>query len=73
MKKISLVDILELSVSERIQLVEDVWDSIIAVPDSVPLTKAQREELNRRLKAYHKSPDAGSPWELVRDRIRKGG
>lgn len=72
MKKINTSDFLELSVSERIQLVKDIWDSIAAVPEAVPLTEAQKEELERRLDAYHKNPDAGSPWEVVRERIRKG-
>ena len=70
MSKITTGDLLELSVSERIQLVEDLWDSIVAVPESIPLTEAQKQELDQRLDAYHQNPDAGSPWELVRERIR---
>jgi len=70
MSKITTADLLELSTSERIQLVEDLWDSILAVPESVQLTEAQKQELDRRLDAYHQNPDAGSPWELVRERIR---
>ena len=72
MRKITTADLLELGISERIQLVEDVWDSIVAVPDSVPLTESQKEELDRRLDVYHQNPDAGSPWELVREKIRNG-
>lgn len=72
MERITIGELLELSISERIQLVEDLWDSIVAVPEAVPLTEPQKEELDRRLDAYHKDPDAGSPWELVRERIRKG-
>jgi putative addiction module component (TIGR02574 family) len=70
MNKITTANLLELSVSERIQLVEDLWDSIVVVPESVQLTEAQKQELDRRLDAYHKNPDAGSPWEVVRERIR---
>jgi putative addiction module component (TIGR02574 family) len=70
MSKITTADLLKLSASERIQLVEDLWDSILAVPESVQLTEAQKQELDRRLDAYHQNPDAGSPWELVRERIR---
>jgi len=65
MGKISLADIVELPIDERIQLVEDVWDSIAAVPEAVPLTDAQHAELDRRLEAYHKDPAAGnSPEEI---------
>ncbi len=69
MDRINLADILRLSLNERIQLVEDLWDSIAAIPDSVPLTDAQREELDRRLDAYHRNPNSGSPWLDVKRRI----
>ncbi len=63
-------DILGLSISERIQLVQDIWDSIAEVPDSIPLTDEQKAELDRRLDAYHKNPKAGSPWPIVRERFK---
>jgi len=65
-------DILELSVAERIQIVEDIWDSIAAVPESIPLSEDQKKELDRRLEAYHANPDAGSPWNDVKQRILDG-
>ncbi|MCX7046438.1 MAG: addiction module protein [Candidatus Sumerlaeota bacterium] len=71
MGKVSMTDILELSVPERILLVEDVWDSIAASPETINLTDAQRQELDQRLDDYHANPDAGSPWEDVRARILK--
>ena len=62
-----LKDILEMSVAERIQLVEDIWDSIAAVPESIPLTDDERQELDRRLEAYAQNPDEGISWyELKR-------
>ena len=70
MKAITRTDILSLSIAERILLVEDIWDSIAELPDEVSLTDQQKEELDRRLDAYHRNPDAGSPWTMVRDRIR---
>lgn len=63
-------NVLGLSVPERIQLVEDIWDTIAEVPDEVELSTAQREELDRRLEAYHLNPDEGSPWGMVRERLR---
>lgn len=63
-------DILSLSVPERILLVEDIWDSIAEIPDEVLLSEAQKQELDLRLDAYHRNPDAGSPWSEVRERIR---
>jgi putative addiction module component (TIGR02574 family) len=69
MSKFSLADVLELSVPERIQLVEDIWDSIAAIPESVSLTEAQKVELDRRLQDYQAHPEEGSPWETVKSRI----
>jgi len=66
---ISIANILKLGVSERIQLVEDVWDSVAAIPEAIPLTEKQRKELDRRLVAYHNDPSAGSPWKEVKKRI----
>jgi len=69
---ISIADVLKLPIAERIRLVEDIWDSIAAVPEAVPVTDAQREELDRRLDAYHRDPGSGSPWPDVRKRITGG-
>ena len=62
-------DVLRLSVTERIQLVEDIWDTIAEVPEAVGLTDEQKTELDRRLDAYHQNPNEGSPWGMVRERI----
>ena len=63
-------DILDLSVSERIQLAQDIWDSVAEVPESLVLADDEKAEIDRRLSAYHRDPDAGSPWSVVRDRIK---
>ena len=64
-----LAEILEMSVAERIQLVEDTWDSIAAVPEAVELTDEQRSELDRRLAEYRRSNEPGAPWTEVKARI----
>ena len=71
MSRLAKEDILNLSISERIQLVEDIWDSIADVPEAVVLTDDQKRELDNRLDAHHLRPDEGSPWEKVRERIQK--
>jgi len=63
-------DILDLSVSERIQLAQDIWDSVAQVPESLSLSDEEKTEIERRLEAYHRDPHTGSPWSVVRDRIR---
>ena len=69
MKSSSIAEYVKLSIPERIQLVEDIWDSIAEMPEELPLTEAQQVELDRRLNAYHLNPEEGSPWEYVREAI----
>lgn len=61
-------DFSKLSVAERILLAEDLWDSIPEAAD-IPLTEAQKAELDRRLEDLERDPDAGEPWEVVRARL----
>ena len=60
-----------LSVPERIQLVEDLWDSIAASEAEVPLSAAQRDEIDRRLESLERDPHAGRPWPEVRARVEE--
>ena len=62
-------DILKLSVPEKLELVEEIWNSIEEQPDDMPLTDWQKAELDRRLEAMEREPDAGTPWEVVRERV----
>ena len=64
-------EIKKLSVPERIQLVTEIWESIAAVPEDVPVSDAQREELRRRVQAYRDNPSDGVPWEEVKSRMRQ--
>ena len=69
MGNIKVSDTLKLSIPERIQLVEDIWDTIASDTESIELTENEKEIIEERLEAYHKNPDAGSPWDEVYKRI----
>jgi putative addiction module component (TIGR02574 family) len=62
--------VFELTISEKLQLVEDLWDSIALVPEQIPVLDWQKEELARRKAAYLQNPDSGSSWEAAKERIR---
>lgn len=62
-------DILKLSVAERIQLVEDIWDSIANEPDALELSPEDRAELDRRLADQEADPGAGRSWPEVKARL----
>ena len=72
MKSITLDEVLQLPVPERIRVVEAIWDSIAETPEALELTDEQRAELDRRLDSLEKNPNAGSSWAEVRDRIWRG-
>lgn len=67
--KFSAADTLELPVTERIQLVAEIWDSIAEYPEKIELSDETRRLLRKRLAAYRANPNAGSPWAEVRRRI----
>jgi putative addiction module component (TIGR02574 family) len=71
MSSVDLQEILKLSVDERIELVEAIWDSIAASPGNLPVTAAQKRELDRRLAEHQKNPGAGRTWEEIRDSLDK--
>ena len=60
----------QLSLAERILLVEELWDSIAASPGGDALSEAHEQDLQRRLDSYRDDPKAGTPWEEVRARLR---
>jgi putative addiction module component (TIGR02574 family) len=64
-------NVLALSISERIQLVEDIWDSIEQVPEAIQLSEEHKMELDRRLDGYHADPSTGSPWDVVCLRVKR--
>lgn len=65
-----VAEALKYDISERILIVEDIWDSIAGSPDALPVTEVQKQELDKRLKAYHENPDAGTPWEEIKKNIK---
>lgn len=72
MKQEALVaEILALPVEDRMRLVEAIWDSISAVPEALPLTEWQKQELDRRLAEMESDPEAGASLEEVFARIRR--
>jgi putative addiction module component (TIGR02574 family) len=71
MKQITATDALALSIPERIQLVEDIWDTIISEPETIELTENEKKIIDERLEAYHKNPESGSPWGDVYKRLVK--
>jgi putative addiction module component (TIGR02574 family) len=66
------IDFSRLTVAERIQLAEDLWDSVAGSDEVLELTTAQRAELDRRLSAHRADPAAAIASEVFRKELIEG-
>ncbi len=55
-----------LPVPERVQLVEDLWDSIARSNAEVPIPQWQKDELDRRKQNYLRNTSSGQTWDEVK-------
>ena len=65
----NIAEINTMSISERINLVEAIWDSI--AKDQIQLTDAQKAELDRRLDRIDNGETVFSTWDEVKARLNK--
>ncbi|MFH0948177.1 MAG: addiction module protein [Elusimicrobiota bacterium] len=66
---LTATDVISLSIPERIQLAEDIWDTVAANADLVELTEDEKKVIDKRLEAYYQNPALGSSSEDVFRRI----
>ena len=66
MSRSPLDQILQLPTAERVEIAQEIWESVFEHPEGVMLTDAQKEELERRWRAFEQNPDEGEPWEDVK-------
>ena len=64
-----IAEIRKLSVPERLQLVGEIWDSILDAPELLAVSDELTRELQRRLEAHRASPETSEPWESVNQTI----
>ena len=65
------IDINKLSPEERLDLIEELWDSLSTDPTKIPLTEAQANELDGRQAEMDQDNSLGIPWGTVLARIRE--
>jgi len=64
--KVPIKQLLELSVADRMQLIDDLWESVAADSEVIPLNEAQKQEARRRLEEHRANPGSAIPWEQLR-------
>ncbi|HVT60025.1 MAG TPA: addiction module protein [Thermoanaerobaculia bacterium] len=62
-----------LTADERVELAEELWDSLAEIQEALPLAGPQEEELDRRLADYREDKDPGTPWAEALSRIKESG
>lgn len=63
-------DFSKMSVTERIQLVQDLWDSVHEDVQALGVTDEQRQEMRRRLKELDSGEARGVPWDDLQQSLR---
>jgi putative addiction module component (TIGR02574 family) len=63
--------LLKLGRAERLQLVADLWDSIVEEEAQLPVSDEKRDELRRRKERFAQNPASGRTWEQVEQAARR--
>ena len=64
------ISVFDLSPSEKLQLVEDLWDDLTTTPEAIPVHDWHKEELARRKANLMQHPASGLTWEDIQRRVR---
>ena len=67
---VAISSVFESSPSEKLQLVEDLWDDLAATPDAVPIQDWQKKELALRKANLIQNPASSLAWEEIKRRVR---
>ena len=69
MAKVTLDDLLELSIPEKLEIIGGLWDSLADAPGTLAVPEDHKQELDKRLAEYAADPQAGGSWTRVREEI----
>jgi len=66
MVKLDIEAIRQLSVSERVRLVQEIWDTLQPTASQLPISDEQRQLVSERLARHRRDPSAAMPWSEIR-------
>ncbi|MCB1045086.1 MAG: addiction module protein [Acidobacteria bacterium] len=61
----------QLSVNEKVQVLQDLWDQIAESPDQLPVPEWHKTTLDQRKREWESSQDPGEDWDDVKCRLRE--
>ena len=68
----SRIDLSELTPTERLSLIDDLWESL-SDDAALPISSSLGRELDRRVEEARQNPEAGRPWEAIRSDLEGRG
>ena len=71
MGEIKIADIKAMTIEQRLDLIERVWDTLVEMPNEIPIPDWHKHELERRLQDLEQDPGAGASLEEVERRIAR--
>lgn len=63
-------EIREMTVADRLKLLDEIWESLLDEPGALPLSEAQGRAIDARLEAYRLHGDQGVTWEELDRRLQ---
>lgn len=61
-----------LTVAERLALISGLWETVVLESgDTLEISDDERAELDRRIEAHERDPGSASPWNEVREHLRR--
>ena len=70
MSRAQIEDILELSAPERVEIAQEIWESVFEDSEALLLSPAQRAELESRWLDFQQNPEDGEFWDEVKASLR---
>lgn len=67
----TIEEIKKLSISEKVLIVEEIWDDIMHRDQYPELTEYQTKELKKRIDDFNSNPTMGKSWEEIKDNLNK--
>ena len=64
-----IAEIKSLNIQKKLEIVEDIWQSIFKSGEELPVSTAHKKDLDKRLKDYKNNPSEESSWKDVKKRI----
>ena len=67
---VDIHQLLQLPLAERLEIVQELWESIVSSEEPIPVWQWQKDELARRKDKHLRSPEAASSWDEALKRLR---